>query len=155
MILIFCGIPGTGKSTVAGKLAQRLEELDQSYKLFVSDQVSDKTYEKVFRFLENNIDEVKYLVVDATFYREKWRDRVQKIAEEHSEKLLTIYLYCSLETCLERNCDRDKGVQVSEKVVHIIQNEIEAPESPDLQVNTEEIEPQEVVEKILREAEIS
>ncbi|KXA92039.1 hypothetical protein AKJ64_04190 [candidate division MSBL1 archaeon SCGC-AAA259E17] len=120
MIITFCGIPACGKTTVAEKLVRKLNEFGASHKLLVSDKVSNRVYEKIFRFLRNNIDEVRYLIVDATFYKKKWRSEVQRIARENDEELSTVYLHCDLETSLRRNEQREKKEQVSEKVIRII-----------------------------------
>ncbi|KXA97223.1 hypothetical protein AKJ39_03565 [candidate division MSBL1 archaeon SCGC-AAA259J03] len=154
MIVIFCGIPACGKSTAAEKLTRRLDDLDIDYKLLVSDEISDKVYEKIFRFIEDNIIQTDYLIVDATFYKEKWRDRVRNIVQGNNEKLLTVYLRCRLETALRRN-DRRKENKVSEKAIHIINEELERPNNPDLEINTDETEPEQIVHMILGKLPIS
>ncbi|KXA95323.1 hypothetical protein AKJ65_02010 [candidate division MSBL1 archaeon SCGC-AAA259E19] len=155
MIIIFCGIPACGKSTVAEKLVRKLNDLGASYKLLVSDKVSNRVYEKIFRFLRNNIEEARYLIVDATFYKKKWRSEVQRIARENDEELFTVYLHCDLEASLRRNEQREKEERVSEKAIRIIQKEIEKPENPDLEFNTAQTGLEKIVKKISKELQLT
>lgn len=150
MIVILCGVPASGKSTVAKGLCRRLEEMDLDYELFASDEVSRKVYERVFRFLRDNIGRVENLVVDATFYKRKWREEVREIAVENDEDLLTVHLHCSLETSLKRNDWRKEEDQVSEKAIHIIYRELEKPDNPDLEFDTDETDPEVVVDKVVK-----
>lgn len=150
-IVIFCGIPACGKSTATKELVRRLDDLDVDYKLLVSDEISSKVYEKVFRFLEGNIKETECLVVDATFYKKKWRDKVGRIAEENDEELLTVYLHCTLETALSRNNKRMERERVTEKAIHVINDEMERPKNPNLKFDTDRADPKKVSERILEE----
>lgn len=153
MIIIFCGVPGSGKSTVAERLVEKFLKEDKSCELFVSDEVSEQVYDTLFDFLQEKIGEVDCLVIDATFYKKKWRDKVKEIAEENDEDLLSVYLHCGLETCIQRNEERPPEEQVREKAIHIINSEMEEPESPDLEADTQEFNPKEITDKILEELE--
>jgi len=64
MVIILCGVPGSGKSTVAKKLAANLKGIGR-VKLFVSDEVSGRVYQRVSRFLDENLDEADYILLDA------------------------------------------------------------------------------------------
>jgi len=101
MVIIFCGVPGTGKSTIARMLAEKLGEV----KLLVSDEIRGKSYPRIYEFVKENLDRVDYLTIDATFYKKEWREKVKEIA--NGQNVFTIYLHCSLKTCLERN--KEKG----------------------------------------------
>lgn len=151
MIVIFCGVPACGKSTAAKGLVRRLEDLSLDYEFMASDDLSRNVYERVFRFLEDNTGRTGYLVVDATFYKKKWRKEARRIAEEHDEGLITVYLHCSLETSLRRNEQRGEEDRVEEKAIHIIDEELERPEHPDLEFDTDRTDPSEVVDRVLKE----
>lgn len=154
MIIIFCGAPACGKSTVVKKLVLRLNDFDACYKLLVSDKVSNRVYEKIFRFLKNNIEGYEYLIVDATFYKQKWREEVQQIARKNDEDILTVYLRSDLETSLRRNEQRKEEERVSEKAIRIIKREIERPENPDLEFDTDLVNSEEIVDKLLAKLSI-
>ncbi|KXA92643.1 hypothetical protein AKJ64_02660 [candidate division MSBL1 archaeon SCGC-AAA259E17] len=149
MIVILCEVPASGKSRVAKGLCRRLEEMDLDYELFASDEVSRKVYERVFRFLRDNVGRVENLVVDATFYKKKWREEVREIAGEDGEDLLTVHLHCSLETSLKRNDRRKEEYRVSERAIHIIYRELEKPDNPGLEFDTDETDPEVVVDMVV------
>lgn len=153
MIVIFCGVPGSGKSTVAERLVQELLKRGKSCELFVSDETEKGVYDALFDFLQEKVNEVDCLVVDATFYRKKWRDRAREIAEGQNEDIHTAHFLCDLETCIQRNEERFPEERVPEKAIHIINSEMEKPESPDLQINTGKLSPEEAAQKILQKLE--
>jgi len=144
MILVFCGPPASGKSTIARRLAGRLEDL----KIVSSDEFKRRTYEHMFAEAERWVGRVKYLVLNGTFYRREWRDRIKEIADEKGERVLVVYVTCSLQTCLKRNESRRERIE--EKAVRIIYNQIEKPEAPDLLIDTDVLSVEMAVEKILK-----
>jgi len=148
MVIIFCGVPGSGKSTIAKGLAAKLKKWG-NYKLFVSDKVSRGVYKKIPQFLKENLGKVSFILIDATFYKKKWRDMVYKIAKEKKEKVFTIYLHCQLKTCLKRNKERKPSIP--EKAVHIIYHQMEKPKKPDVSIDTDKVGPKEAISQILRE----
>lgn len=147
MVIILCGIPGSGKSTVATRLKEELER-HGTVRLFISDQVSAPVYRKIFRWLKENLGRADYMLIDATFYKQRWRDEVFNSAG--GENVMVAYLHCSLKTCLERN--RKRKPALPEKVVHIIDKAMERPVNPDISIDTDETSPQEAVSIILSRA---
>jgi len=119
MVIIFCGVPGSGKSTIAKLLKEKLEKFGKT-RIFVSDKVSGKVYKR-------------------------WRDEVLALAGE--EAVIVIYVYCKLETCIERNKKRKPSLP--ERVIHIINRKIERPENPYVSINTDTTQPEEAVSKVL------
>lgn len=142
MIVVFCGIPGSGKSTIAQLLRERLSDVN----MIVSDDISSHTYQNIMRRLNDMIGEYRHIIVDATFYKEKWRKKLRSVVDDRDEVTL-VYIQCSHETCLKRNREREEPIQ--EKAIHIIWNEFEKPENPDISIDTEENSPEEAVETIL------
>jgi len=153
MVIIFCGVPGSGKSTIARALAKKIKKLG-SYKILISDKVSGRVYEKISEFLKENLGKVDYILIDATFYKKKWRDMVYKLAKAGGQKALTVYLHCSLDTCISRN--KMRKPHIPEKAIYIISHQMEKPRYPDqvgrwvASINTDKIKPKEAVLQILR-----
>jgi len=145
MVIIFCGVPGSGKSTIARRLIQELKKLGK-VKFLISDEIRRRKYEQIYQWLQKNLNTTDYLIVDATFYKKEWREKVKEIA--NSQNVFTIFLYCSLKTCLERNQKRKPSFP--ERVIHIIDAEIEKPEKPDISIDTDKIKPEEAVSQILK-----
>lgn len=144
MIIVFCGIPGSGKSTIARILIKKLKELG-SYKIFISDKVGGQVYKKISKFLKENLGKVNFILIDATFYKRRWQEMVYKIARNH--KILIAYLHCSLKTCLKRNKKREP--KIPEKAIYIIHHQMERPKNPDISINTDKIKPNKAALKIL------
>lgn len=136
MIIVFCGVPGSGKTTIAKMLSETLARFGR-LKLIVSDEISGKVYKRICKLLKDHIHDIDYLLVDATFYKKGWREMVEAIAGKGN--VVTCYLHCPLDTCLARNKQRNPSLP--EKVIHIIHKEMERPPRPDISIDTEKITP--------------
>ncbi len=146
MVIIFCGIPGSGKSTIAEELVKKLKKLG-SVEFFISDEISGQVYKKISELLKKNLNKIDYIVVDATFYKKKWREMVYEICGR--DKVITLDIHCPLKVCLQRNKKRKNPLP--EKVLHIIHHQMERPEHPDLVIDTQNIEPKKNSALILAE----
>jgi predicted kinase len=144
MIIIFCGIPGSGKSTIAETLAQRLTAFGRVQTLS-SEKIKAPVYRKFFKALAPNQKRGDFVILDATFYKKEWRQQISDLAQ--GEKVITVYLDCPLETALKRN--RERQPNVSEKAVYIMFHRMEQPENPSITIDTATTPVTEAVAKIL------
>jgi len=87
MIVLFCGVPGSGKTAVAEILSETLAGFGRG-KLIVSDEISGKVYKRIFRLLKEGLNEMDYILVDATFYKKRWREMVGTAACEILERII-------------------------------------------------------------------
>ena len=147
MLLILCGPAGSGKSSIARRL---MEEWDDAY-LISSDRFKRKVYDRIMRETGRRLGKQKYLIIDATFYRKRWRDRLREIISD-GERVVIIFIDCSLETCLVRNREREKPIP--EEAIRIIWNKFERPDDYDIYINTEKFGIEQAVDKILKELNI-
>lgn len=131
MIILFCGIPASGKSTIAEILSKRLSDLGQ-VQVLSSDKLKPPVYWKLFKALAPDQRRADFLILDATFYKQEWRRQVRALA--HGERVVTIYLECPLEVVLERN--RKRQPNISQKAVHIIFHKMEPPKNPSMRIDT-------------------
>ncbi len=141
VIIVVFGPVASGKSTIAGIIAERLPG---SYVL-TSDMFRRKTYRRLIREVERLKELHRYVVVDGTFYKRRWREELLKAAGD--TPVVWVYVRCSLETCLRRN--RERGSPVPERAVHIIWSEFEPPEKPDVEVDTDRLNPEQAADIIL------
>jgi len=88
---------------------------------------------------------IDYFLIDATFYKKQWRQKVRTIAGR--ENVLFCYLQCPLRTCIERNESRKPSLP--ERVIHIINKEMEIPENPDVLIDTGKVGAERAVAQIL------
>lgn len=144
MLIVLCGPAGAGKTSIAKRL---MEELDDAY-LISSDGFRRRVYDRVIGEVGAWQGEHKYLVVDATFYRRMWRERLMDAVGDACG-VMTVFVDCSLETCLERN--RGREAPIPDGAVHIIWREFERPVNPDVYIDTNETSLGGAMEKILGE----
>jgi len=118
------GLPGSGKSTIARELGEKLKENGVSFKILRLDEIRKKivpnpkyteaereyVYEK---FIDAGLDIIargENLIFDATAHRKKWRDKVRKLIKNFME----VYVRCDLETCIQREEKRKEGLVIAE-----------------------------------------
>lgn len=162
MVIVFTGIPGCGKTTIATKLSKRLEKLG-TVKLFISDKLKPPVYKKFFNLLVENLSRCDFLIFDGTFFKRKWREEMRRLARnsgsprKHAkdiksrknakeEEIVLVYIRCSVETAIERNHARK--ADIPDQAVYTIANQFEEPEHPDVIIDTEKVSAEEAVEKI-------
>jgi len=146
LILMFVGPPGAGKSTIAKRLAEVLGDSG----VISSDEFRGRRYERMMREVDRRIGGEGLLILDATFYKKTWRERLRTVAAGRDE-VVTVFFYCSLESCLSRNRSREEPIP--ERAIHIIWNEFEMPENPDIYIDTDETSVEDAVLKIMEELE--
>lgn len=142
LIILLCGPVGAGKTSIAKRLVERLENSS----IISSEQFRRRAYERMFREVERRLGRQRYLILDATFYKEAYRRRIMELNLK-GEKVLTVFLYCPLEICLKRN--RERGKPILERAVKIIWKEFERPENPDIYIDTSTSSIEEAVKTIL------
>ncbi|MFH1710309.1 MAG: adenylyl-sulfate kinase [bacterium] len=114
------GLPGSGKSTVAGELMKNLKDteylrLDEIRKKYIKEpKFTDEERESVYsKFIEEgilNIGQGRNVVYDATAHKLKWRNKAR-----HSIKnFIEAHVKCPLQVCIERESKRSNGLVTAE-----------------------------------------
>ncbi|WP_339104839.1 AAA family ATPase [Haloterrigena salinisoli] len=149
MILVVCGPPGAGKTTIATAVRNRLEARGEPVPVLLhhSDDFSSRTYEQLFERARD--DPVETLtVVDGTFYEREWQTQFRTLG--FREAIRFVFVTASLETCLERN--RTRADPIEEQGVHVIYREFDAPEDA-LELDTDAVDVESAVDRIERALE--
>jgi adenylylsulfate kinase-like enzyme len=131
VIILFCGIPGAGKTTIATLLAERLAPLGK-IQILSSDKLRAQVYKKILRAIAPENRTADLLILDATFFKRELRRQVKTQAE--AENVVTVYLDCPLPVALQRN--RVRQPNISDKAVHIVFHRMEPPKNPTLKIDT-------------------
>lgn len=133
MIVIVCGIPGSGKTTLATRLEKRLGDRGHPAGLLHSDDYDRRTYERMYEDVAAGADDDpdRDWLLEGTFYRREWRNRFYRLDDAYE-----VWVKASLATCLERNRDREDPIP--EKGVRAIHGQFEPPRA-DLEIDTEEL----------------
>ena len=142
MILVLCGPPGVGKTTIAERLQSRLREEGPEFRILHSDDFSRNTYEQMYERVTDADPETDW-ILDGTFYRREYQERFRTLPNAH-----LVYVTASREIALERNREREDSID--ESGVYAMFGQFEAPESPDLTLDTDELSVEEAVESLER-----
>lgn len=144
LVIALCGVPGSGKSTVAAALIRQLGDVE----VIATDAIGGRAgrYEALRRRLAELAGRRRYVVLDGTFYSREHRDAVRAMGYP----ALLVYLKCPLEVCLERNRTRRRGIP--EKGVVGIWRRFEAPAEEEwpLVVPTDRTAPEAAARRIYR-----
>ena len=115
---VMVGIPGAGKSTEAGRIAERENAIvvssDAIKKEVNGDEADQSNLEKVFEIVtervEKALSEKRNVVIDSAnttvFGRESWID---KLASYEAETI-AVYMKTPFELCLKRQALRERKV---------------------------------------------
>jgi len=165
------GLPGSGKSTVARLLADRLRAMGVHAYVLSSDALrrvitpnpkyTDEERDMVYGALvyiakiltENGVN----VIIDATGNRRRYRDN----ARRQIPLFMEAYLRCPLEVCIERESKRvdnhgaprevyAKAFRGESKTVPGLGAPYEEPLNPEVTVDSDKLSPEECVEKILK-----
>ncbi|SER71030.1 ATP-binding protein [Natrinema salaciae] len=140
MIVVICGPPGAGKTTITARVRERLEARGRPVRSVHSDDFSSRTYDQ----LAEQVGETPatgVTLVDGTFYRRKWQTRFRTLGDVHFVRVTA-----SLETCLERN--RERADPIAERGVHVVYREFDEPDA-ELEIDTDRCSPDDAADRIV------
>lgn len=165
------GLPGSGKSTIARKLLEKLESLKVHVQIVSSDMLRkvmtpEPTYKEEERdtvyatlvfvaklLTQNGVN----VVIDATGNRRRYRDHARK----EIPRFIEAYVRCPLEVCIKRETKRKiyayapKGVYKKaftgkSGTVPGVGVPYEEPEKPEVIVDSDKLDADQCAQKILQ-----
>jgi predicted kinase len=115
MLIMVCGLPGTGKTTVAKKIADGTKSLVFNTdiirkELFDKPKYTGKekslVYELLFDMAEKFLRSAKNVVLDGTFYKKEFRDRMREIAKRVNSDFHVVEVRCDERVLRKRMAER-------------------------------------------------
>lgn len=123
MLLLFSGLPATGKTTLAKKVAKKINaeilRTDVIRKEIIrepkyTDEEKEAVYKEMFSRAEKMISSGKTVILDANFYKEGQRTEAKKIAGRTGAKFFLIEVTCPEEKIRGRMKIRKKAEDASD-----------------------------------------
>ena len=93
MLILVCGLPGTGKTTLAERIAKEHNAIHLNTDIIRRKYLKERTYseeekkmiyDKLFSETEESLKESKTVVLDGTFYKKELRKKATDIAKEYT-----------------------------------------------------------------------
>lgn len=160
-LLLFCGIPGSGKSTIADIVAKRLENTvhirtDVVRSMIPSPGYSGPESEFVYSSCVTLAGEALMrgynVILDGTFLRDEFRmDAVRRLRGAYDSSLV-VYLHCDVTTAYRRNVARK--ATVPQERFNVMITRVEEPVNS-LKIDTGKITAEEAAGMILRQLGVS
>lgn len=139
MLVICCGPPATGKTTLARRLRERLAASGHEFDVLHSDDFDRRTYERMAERVREADD--RNWILDGTFFLRRHRERFRRL----EDNCYVVRVRASLETSLARN--REREASISERGVHVMYAEFEPPRA-DLTLDTEALSPETALDRL-------
>ena len=137
MIVAVCGPPAAGKTTLVGRLHDRLAAEGVAVSTLHSDDFSRRTYERMYDRV-TAAPEMHWLL-DGTFYREAWQERFRELGARF------VLVTAPLDVRLERNRRRENAID--ERGLRVVSAEFHPPDA-DLTVETDSVAVGPVVDRL-------
>ena len=153
MILLFCGLSGAGKTTLAGFVKKKMDEADIPVEVVDADEYRQHLFKDLSYSKEDRFENIRRLGFIANKFAAHHiitivsainpYDEIRKELAHTYENVKIVYLDCNLDELIKRDT---KGLYKKalypdghpDKIMNLtgIDDPFEVPESPDLYINT-------------------
>lgn len=159
LVIIVCGLPGSGKSFFAEKLAKalhaeysnsdiiRMQLIKQRNYTF---EEKEKVYKELLKTMENAINDNKSIVLDATFYRRSLRNRFITKAKELKTSIHFIEIQATSEISKRRLSKQRKHSEADYEVYLIIEKLFQPLENEHLTLHSNDHNIDEMINKAIQ-----
>lgn len=136
-LILMCGIPASGKSTVATILSAYIDNapivsMDDIREMLFGTRKCQKQGDLVYNLAVNKVSRLfrdnDIVIFDATNRSAKARKQViQDIQIDNDFDVYCIFVNTPLDIALDRNSNRDESIQVSPAVIYRMYNTLQPP----------------------------
>ena len=141
-LIMFCGIPGSGKSTEARRMARSLTARNLAVEYISRDElrfsmISDESeyfskekevFSKFVEKMNNSLNKNDCTIIDATHISKASRAKIlRRVENPDNVRLLVLYLTTPLDICMRRNDLRSGREQVPHEVIEKMAKQFEEP----------------------------
>jgi len=157
LLLVF-GLPGSGKSALAGRLASRLGavRISSDYKRtrlglrgdYSKDSI-DAVYEEMFRVGLERLKEGRPVILDGSFSSERYRQRAAQVAAEAGVPLRLIRMVANEEVTLARVGRKRHLSEAGPDAYRLLKEKFDAVSLPHLELDSSRSRPGQLVEAAL------
>lgn len=158
MIILIFGLPGTGKTTIAEHLAQKIgaayigtDQVRQKMELKgkYDPAIRQQVYEELFKELHALAETHSSIVVDGTFYKQVYRERIKSIAKTFRQKFMMIDVKSKDTSVRERMLHPRKYSEADYEVYEIVKGVFEEASEPHLVLYSDKTGLAESIEKAM------
>lgn len=158
-LLVFCGIPGSGKTTIARLVAKSDQDAvhiqTDAVRMMIrepkfSAEESDFVYGVATVAARKALDEGRLVILDGTFGSSRRREKTLRTLAGCYSRVDFIHVTCDLKTALARNAARVGVAAVPELKVADILRKFEAPDGA-IKVDSSTTSPEAAADWIIQE----
>ncbi|ELZ02241.1 hypothetical protein C482_05501 [Natrialba chahannaoensis JCM 10990] len=128
MLIVYCGLPGVGKSAASGYTAEQTDaeryRTDQVRKQLFPDpsytpEETDATYDTLLERAQSPLESGSNVVLDATFQSRPYREQAATMAEELGVDYEFVYVDCDLDVVKGRIEERTDTISDAQFEQHL------------------------------------
>jgi len=158
MLIIFCGLPGSGKSYLASLLASKLKLNYLSTDIIRKKKSFEKAYTEDNKFIVYGnmlsqavriLSQGKDLIVDGTFYKESLRNMFCREADSKGHSTKFIYVFAKEETIRKRLQVKRKYSEADFAIYIKVKKSFDPLKGDYLLINSEEEDEGNTIKKII------
>ena len=141
-LIMFCGIPGSGKSTEARRMERSLTARNLMAEYISRDElrfsmISDESeyfskekevFSKFVEKMNNSLNKNDCTIIDATHISKASREKIlRRVENPDNVRLLVLYLTTPIDVCMRQNDLRTGREQVPHEVIEKMAKQFEEP----------------------------
>lgn len=159
MIIFVMGLPGSGKSFLASRLAEKINAVHLNSDIVRKDMQKTGKYDpdtkkSVYDELQNRVKQYFYegqdVVVDATFFKKSFRETFFNLARSLTNEVFYILLEANDEVTYQRVSKKRPDSEAGYEVYLDMKSKFEPPEVGHLKLDTSYADVNELIEKSLK-----